>query len=142
MEWEAGVYSFPWGHWGEYTKTIVLKSIQESRVLQTWMWDQRLNHSRIFGRVGNMDLGRLESKSGGMKVITQNSDPQHPLLARQPEGDGGREVVVGISILSQCKELYCLQRLSFPLRNAHFWIVIEHVDSSFCFARYRLLEWK
>lgn len=69
-----------------------------------------------------MDLGRLESKRGSMKVITQNSDPQHPLLARQPEGNGGRggEVVVGISILSQCKELYCLQRLSFPLRNAHF----------------------
>lgn len=36
-----------------------------------------------------MDLGRLESKRGSMKVITQNSDPQHPLLARRPEGNGG-----------------------------------------------------
>lgn len=50
---------------------------------------EAFNHSCIFGRVGNMDLGRLESKSGGMKVITQNSDPQHPLLARQPEVDRG-----------------------------------------------------
>lgn len=48
-----------------------------------------------------MDLGRLESKSGGMKVITQNSDPQHPLLARQPEADGGeRSLLVFLSLVS------------------------------------------
>lgn len=49
------------------------------------------------------------------------------------------EVIVGISILS-VKSLYCcLQRWSFPLRNAYFSIVIEYIDS-FCSARHRLLD--
>lgn len=66
-----------------------------------------------------MDLGRLESKRGSMKVITQNSDPQHPLLARQPEGDGGERLLLVFLFLVSVKSCTvfrgCLSHSEMPI---------------------------
>lgn len=53
-------------------KTIVLRSIPESRVLELGCETRGLLQSSVFGRARNTDFGRQENKSGGMEAITQN----------------------------------------------------------------------